>query len=41
MEYRYEVTVIPVSDVDAAKGFYAGTSGWNHGTWLVQEVKRD
>ncbi len=29
MEYRYEVTVIPVSDVDRAKEFYAGTLGWN------------
>jgi catechol 2,3-dioxygenase-like lactoylglutathione lyase family enzyme len=29
MDYRYELTVIPVSDVDRAKEFYAGTLGWN------------
>jgi catechol 2,3-dioxygenase-like lactoylglutathione lyase family enzyme len=28
MEYRYELTVIPVADVDRAKGFYADTLGW-------------
>jgi catechol 2,3-dioxygenase-like lactoylglutathione lyase family enzyme len=29
MDYRYELTVIPVSDVDRAKEFYAGKLGWN------------
>jgi catechol 2,3-dioxygenase-like lactoylglutathione lyase family enzyme len=29
MDYTYEVTVIPVSDVDRAKAFYADTLGWN------------
>jgi catechol 2,3-dioxygenase-like lactoylglutathione lyase family enzyme len=29
MDYRYELTVIPVSDVDRAKAFYADTLGWN------------
>jgi catechol 2,3-dioxygenase-like lactoylglutathione lyase family enzyme len=29
MDYRFEMTVIPVSDVDRAKEFYAGTLGWN------------
>ena len=29
MEYRYEVTVIPVTDVDKAKEFYGDTLGWN------------
>jgi catechol 2,3-dioxygenase-like lactoylglutathione lyase family enzyme len=29
MDYRYELTVIPVSDVDRAKEFYAGRLGWN------------
>jgi catechol 2,3-dioxygenase-like lactoylglutathione lyase family enzyme len=27
-ELRLEVVVVPVTDVDAAKGFYAGTLGW-------------
>jgi catechol 2,3-dioxygenase-like lactoylglutathione lyase family enzyme len=29
MDYRYELTVIPVSDVDRAKEFYAEKLGWN------------
>jgi catechol 2,3-dioxygenase-like lactoylglutathione lyase family enzyme len=29
MDYRYELTVIPVSDVDRAKEFYADRLGWN------------
>jgi predicted enzyme related to lactoylglutathione lyase len=29
MEYRYELTVIPVSDVDRAKEFYGERLGWN------------
>ncbi|MBN1529149.1 MAG: VOC family protein [Thermoleophilaceae bacterium] len=29
MEFRYEVTVVPVSDVEAAKQFYADTLGWS------------
>jgi catechol 2,3-dioxygenase-like lactoylglutathione lyase family enzyme len=29
MDYTYEVTVIPVSDVDRAKEFYADKLGWN------------
>jgi catechol 2,3-dioxygenase-like lactoylglutathione lyase family enzyme len=29
MDYTYEVTVIPVSDVDRAKAFYADALGWN------------
>jgi predicted enzyme related to lactoylglutathione lyase len=29
LEFRYEVTVVPVSDVDRAKEFYADTLGWN------------
>jgi catechol 2,3-dioxygenase-like lactoylglutathione lyase family enzyme len=29
MDYTYEVTVIPVSDVDRAKEFYAEKLGWN------------
>ena len=29
MDYRYELTVIPVSDVDRAKAFYGDTLGWN------------
>jgi predicted enzyme related to lactoylglutathione lyase len=28
-EYRYEVTVLPVTDVERAKRFYADTLGWN------------
>jgi catechol 2,3-dioxygenase-like lactoylglutathione lyase family enzyme len=28
MDFRYEVTVLPVSDVDAAKDFYAENLGW-------------
>jgi catechol 2,3-dioxygenase-like lactoylglutathione lyase family enzyme len=27
-ELRIEVVVVPVADVDVAKGFYAGTLGW-------------
>jgi catechol 2,3-dioxygenase-like lactoylglutathione lyase family enzyme len=29
MDYKYEVTVIPVSDVDRAKAFYAEKLGFN------------
>jgi catechol 2,3-dioxygenase-like lactoylglutathione lyase family enzyme len=29
MEYRFELVVIPVSDVDRAKAFYTETLGWN------------
>jgi catechol 2,3-dioxygenase-like lactoylglutathione lyase family enzyme len=29
VEYKYELTVLPVSDVDRAKAFYAETLGWN------------
>jgi catechol 2,3-dioxygenase-like lactoylglutathione lyase family enzyme len=29
MDYTYELTVIPVSDVDRAKAFYEGKLGWN------------
>jgi catechol 2,3-dioxygenase-like lactoylglutathione lyase family enzyme len=29
VDYRYELTVLPVSDVDRAKGFYADKLGWN------------
>src|SRR5918992_3407030 len=29
MAFKYELTVIPVSDVDRAKAFYADTLGWN------------
>jgi predicted enzyme related to lactoylglutathione lyase len=28
MDFKYEVTVVPVSDVDRAKEFYADTVGW-------------
>src|SRR4051794_31297417 len=28
MDFRYEVTVLPVSDVDRAKDFYGSTLGW-------------
>ena len=29
MDFRYEVTVLPVSDVDRSKEFYAGRLGWS------------
>jgi catechol 2,3-dioxygenase-like lactoylglutathione lyase family enzyme len=29
LDFRYEVTVVPVSDVDRAKEFYGETLGWN------------
>ena len=29
MDFKYEVTVLPVSDVDRAKDFYGDTLGWN------------
>ena len=29
MDYKYELTVVPVSDVDRAKEFYEGRLGWN------------
>jgi catechol 2,3-dioxygenase-like lactoylglutathione lyase family enzyme len=29
LDFRYEVTVVPVSDVDRAKQFYADALGWN------------
>jgi catechol 2,3-dioxygenase-like lactoylglutathione lyase family enzyme len=29
VEYRYELTVVPVSDVDRAKEFYEQKLGWN------------
>jgi catechol 2,3-dioxygenase-like lactoylglutathione lyase family enzyme len=28
VDFKYEVTVLPVSDVDRAKAFYADTLGW-------------
>jgi catechol 2,3-dioxygenase-like lactoylglutathione lyase family enzyme len=28
VDFKYELTVVPVSDVDAAKAFYAETLGW-------------
>ncbi len=44
MDYKLEVVVIPVSDVDKAKGFYLGL-GWRLDAdfapadgWFVQEV---
>ena len=29
MDFRYELTVLPVSDVDRAKDFYGDVLGWN------------
>jgi catechol 2,3-dioxygenase-like lactoylglutathione lyase family enzyme len=29
VEFKYEVTILPVSDVDRAKEFYADTLGWH------------
>jgi catechol 2,3-dioxygenase-like lactoylglutathione lyase family enzyme len=29
MDFKYELTVVPVSDVDRAKAFYAGRLGFN------------
>jgi catechol 2,3-dioxygenase-like lactoylglutathione lyase family enzyme len=29
MDFKYELTVLPVSDVDRAKDFYAEKLGWN------------
>jgi catechol 2,3-dioxygenase-like lactoylglutathione lyase family enzyme len=29
VDYKYELTVLPVSDVDRAKAFYAERLGWN------------
>ena len=29
MDYSYEVTIVPVSDVDRAKEFYGDRLGWN------------
>ena len=43
MDFKLEVVVIPVSDVDKAKGFYQGL-GWrldadpDGNGWFVQEV---
>jgi catechol 2,3-dioxygenase-like lactoylglutathione lyase family enzyme len=41
MDYRLEVVVVPVSDVDRAKEFYAGRMGFNvdHDTFPAEGVR--
>ncbi|HEY8200011.1 MAG TPA: hypothetical protein VII47_01515 [Actinomycetota bacterium] len=41
MDYKLEVVLIPVSDVDCEYGSFADFSHPDGNTWVLQEVRRD